>query len=365
MIEAEAEYFANPSSLHSLGRKSKKKLNEARDFVAKTINAQEEEIIFTSGATEANNFIFKSLSYDLIIASPAEHACVIEAAKASRKPIHWLSLSQEGLIDINELSKVIEQNSDKKILVSIMHGNNEIGTLQDLKQITALKDKYTNFIFHSDAAQTFSKHPIDVQELKLDAISVSAHKIHGPKGIGFTFLRKALADEVSLGNFLLLSGGGQENNLRSGTENLPGILGLTKAIELAQNPQGLKHIKTLSDKLYQGLQEKVKFKLNGANLENRIIGNFNISLLDCKLKSEELVLQLDLNKIAVSSGSACSSNKNDGEAGILSSYVLRACGIPEPIAQKAIRISISRFNTLEEVEKLIQIIEQVNLRFKA
>lgn len=359
--------YGNPSSLHSLGRKARKELNKARKYIADSINAEEKEIIFTSGATEANNFVFKALDYDLIITSPSEHPCVLEPAKATALPIIWLNLDSEGFIDIKELEKNLENFKKKKILVSIMHGNNEIGTIQNLEKIGQLKNKYPNFFFHSDCVQTYTKLNIDVKKLQLDCISTSAHKIHGPKGVGFLYMKQNLLDEISLRRKTLLIGGGQENEHRSGTENLTGILAFAEAVRInTENSEAKNSFIDLWKNSFQTMKELPGAVVHGTqNLNQRVPGNINISFTDCSLNSEELVLQLDLAGIAVSSGSACSSNKSSpsSESGILSSYVLRACKIEDGVAKKAIRISLSQLSKKSELGESLKIIDGVIARF--
>lgn len=350
--ELNTGFYGNPSSLHSLGRKSRKALTEARSSISKILNADTEEIIFTSGATEANNFIFAKLDYDLIITSPAEHASVIEAAKASGKAIIWLDLDQQGFIDIEELTRHLEVNYERKILLSLMHANNEIGTLQDLDAISQLKQKHPNLIWHSDCVQSFSKYPIDVKELNIDLISASAHKIHGPKGCGLLYIRKQLKPSTGL-----ITGGGQEFGLRSGTENLIGILAMTEAAKSLANK--IDKLKTLHNYMQQELAKIDGLIINGP--PGRLLGNFNICLTHCRLKSEELVLQMDLAGVCISSGSACSSNKAAAE--ITSSYVLRACKIKEDIASKSVRVSLSILNNETEIDEFIKITKEIQSRF--
>jgi cysteine desulfurase len=354
------DYFANPSSLHSLGFKSQALLNSCRKQFAGSLNAGADEIVFTSGATESNNAVFDMLDYDLIITSPSEHASVIEPAKASGKPILWLNLDHEGFINLEELHALIKQNRSAKILLSIMHGNNEIGTLQDLESISELLKNFDNVIFHSDCVQTFSKHHLDFSKIKIHLASFCAHKIHGPKGVGALYINKKIQENNHLKKSAFMSGGSQELGLRSGTENLAGIAAFLKALEIAQAPNCSKIIFDRSYDFYKRLQANHRLALNGPkDFSKRVIGNLNLSFLDCKLKSEELLLQLDLAGIYASSGSACTSNKSSASAQILPSYVLRACQIDSSIAERAIRLSISRFNTVQELDNSIDLIAKL------
>jgi cysteine desulfurase len=334
LIDSFKTTFANPSSVHALGKSAKKKIEEARTFIARSINAEPNEIFFLSGATEANNTVFKACDYDLIITSPSEHASVIEAAKASRQEIFWLDLDQEGYISLDELESILAQNFNteapdkrssisKKILVSIMHANSEIGTVQDIKAIGNLCEKY-KAIFHSDCVQSLGKLDIDVKDSKLDLISASAHKLHGPKGLGFIYIASKLQDSIL--DKALIIGGGQERGFRSGTENVNSIIAFAKALEISLDPEKRNKVKELQKKLWMKLKNLKSVILNGPqNLENRLSGNLNLSFMDLKFNSEQLVLQLDLRGVCVSSGSACTSNKKNFEDSFIeSSYVLRA-----------------------------------------
>jgi cysteine desulfurase len=367
LIDSFKNSFANPSSIHELGRSAKKRIEEARTFIARSINAEPHEIFFLSGATEANNTVFKACDYDLIITSPSEHASVIEAAKASRQEIIWLNLDQEGYISLNELENILAKNSNagngvlqrspKKILVSIMHANSEIGTVQNLKAIGDLCEKY-KATFHSDRVQSLGKLDIDVKNYKLDLVSASAHKLHGPKGLGFIYIAEKLQDHIL--DKALITGGGQERGFRAGTENVNGIIAFAKALEVSLDPEKRNKVKELQKKLWLKIKNLKSVILNGPkNLEKRLSGNLNLSFMDLKFNSEQLVLQLDLKGICVSSGSACTSNKKNTAEIIESSYVLRACQIDEDIARRAIRISLSWMNDEAELEKLTEIITKL------
>ena len=369
LIDSFKDSFANPSSVHGLGRSAKKKIEEARTFIANSINAEPSEIFFLSGATEANNTVFKACNYDLIITSPSEHASVIEPAKASCKEVIWLNLDQEGYISLDELENILAKNSNaenevvqqspKKILVSIMHANSEIGTIQDLKAIGDLCEKY-KAIFHSDCVQSLGKLDIDVKNYKLDLLAASAHKLHGPKGLGFIYIANKLQESIM--DKALIIGGGQERGFRSGTENSNAIIAFAKALEISLNPEKRNRVKELQKKLWLQLKDLKSVVLNGPkDLEKRLSSNLNLSFMDLKFNSEQLVLQLDLRGICVSSGSACTSNKKNTveDSLIESSYVLRACQIDEDIAKRAIRISLSWMNDETELEKLTEIIQKL------
>ena len=352
------EYYANPSSLHSLGRKSKKAINKARKYFAKEINAEANEIKFLSGATEANNTVFKISDYDHIITSPSEHASIIEPAKAAHKSISWLNLDNEGFIDLTELESILkgQQELGKKVLVSIMHANSEIGTIQNLEAIGKLCKQY-GAIFHSDCVQSLSKIPIDVKKFNLDFISCSAHKLHGPKGIGFLYISERIQEQIQ--DQALIIGGGQEENLRSGTENLHSILAFAEALKISSKSENIKKIRELQKYTLERLESLPGIVINGPkDLSKRLVTNINFAATNLNFTSEQLVLQLDLRGICISSGSACSYNKGN-PALIESSYVLRACKIPEQIAQKSVRLSVSWTNSKNEVDKFIEILENL------
>lgn len=332
--------YANPSSIHRLGQEANKLLKQARKTVADYISASPEEIIFCSGASEINNSIIKITDPDLIISSTIEHSCMLEAIKHSKKQIEWLEVNQQGYIDLEDLEQKLKLHKNKKILVTIMHGNNEIGSINEINSIKNICKQFSNIIFHSDCVQTFMKHSIDAKDF--DSAAFSSHKIHGPKGLGIWYLKSSLQNSSRA----LIHGGGQEFGLRSGTENIIAILAFAKLIEYGLPEKN--NIFNLQSKFYESVKNFCV--LNGPSLNKRVLGNLNLSFTNLKFKSEELVLRLDLQKIAVSSGSACSSKSSQ----ILSSYVLRACKIPEEIASKAIRISFGKLNTEEELNKLIQ-----------
>ncbi len=348
-----AQDYANPSSLHSAGRKARAALKEARAQIAASIKAEPEEIIFTSGATESNNTVLAALDYDLLITSPSEHASLLEPAKAHAPEIIWLSLDQEGFINSSELEAALKQHTNKKILVSIMHGNNEVATVQDLARIGAVCKKH-NAIFHTDAAQTWLKLPIDVRAMNIDLLSASAHKVHGPRGTGFLYLSK----RAQLKREGLILGGGQEQGLRAGTENVASIVAMAELTKIYK-PEKLRELET---KLISELKNIPGLVINGPQDRTHAVpGIINLALTQAPWLSEQLVLQMDLKNICISSGSACSSNKAAAE--IQSSYVLRACRLPDEIASKSVRISLSTINTIEEITLLSSILE--NLKTKS
>ncbi len=352
LLELLAQDYANPSSLHSAGRKAKAALEGAREKIAGTINAEIEEIIFTSGATESNNTVLAALNYDLLITSPSEHSSLLEPAKAHAHEIIWLNLDQEGFINHNELESLFQKHATKKILVSIMHGNNEIATVQDLARIGALCKKH-NALFHTDAAQTWLKLPIDVRAMNIDALSASAHKVHGPRGIGFLYLSKSAQERLH--NNGLMLGGGQEHGLRAGTENLASIVAMAELTKI-YNPEKLRELET---QLIEELRKIPGLVINGPLDRSRAVpGIINLALTQAPWLSEQLVLQMDLKGVCISSGSACSSNKAATE--IQSSYVLRACRLPDEIASKSVRISLSIMNTIKEIQNTINALKELS-----
>ena len=353
-----SEVFGNPNSIHSQGRKAKKYIEEARKVFSEFLKCDASEIVFTSCASESNNFFLKQMPADLIITSPSEHSCVLESVKASGKKIHWLSLDQYGYFQRDELKKLVLDNLDKTILISLMYGNNEIGSVNDIEYLSTLRKFHSKLFIHSDCVQALTKLDIDLSKLNIDSISCSAHKIHGPKGVGFIYLNKRVQGILSLKNLSLIHGGGQESGFRSGTQNVVGIAAFAQAIKVSSDNLFLKKLDHyFLDKLFE-FKELVTLN---SPFDKRVPGIFNIYLPKSRLNSEELVLQLDLKNICVSSGSACSSLKGDSQ--IISSYVLRACGIPSSIAEKSVRISLSRHNTSIEIDHFFQIIAELSTKF--
>jgi cysteine desulfurase len=353
-----SEVFGNPNSIHSQGRKAKKYIEEARNVFSEYLKCDDSEIVFTSCASESNNYFLKQLPVDLVITSPAEHSCVLESVKASGKKIHWLSLDKHACFKKEELKNLVLENLDKTILISLMYGNNEIGSINDIEFLSSLKDIHSKLFIHSDCVQALTKLEIDLSKLKLDSISCSAHKIHGSKGVGLIYLNKRVQGILSLKNLSLIHGGGQENGFRSGTQNVVGIAAFAQALKASSDNSFLEKLdRYFLDKLFE-FQELVTLN---SPVDKRVPGIFNLYLPKSRLNSEELVLQLDLKNICVSSGSACSSLKGDSQ--IISSYVLRACGLPSSIAEKSVRISLSRHNTSTEIEHFFQIIAELSAKF--
>lgn len=348
VAETMKDYYGNPSSAHSLGVKAEKRINEAREIAAKTINAGKDEIIFTSGGSESNNFLIKGFvkAGGKIITTKIEHPSVmntcIELEKEGIK-VHYLDVDNKGLISLQELSDNIDKDT---VLVSIMHVNNEIGVIQDIEAIGKLiKEKSSRAKFHVDAVQSFGKLKIDVQKSKIDLLSASGHKIHGPRGSGMAYVKKGLSPRP------LICGGGQERNLRSGTENLAGIAGFAAAADIMNKTMDQNYIKVKSLKDYfinnlEGFKD-VKINSRGEEYSPYIL---NVSFSG--VKGEVLLHLLEAEGIYVSTGSACSAKKNGD------SYVLKAIGLDKSLINGTIRFSFSEYNTLEEIDYTISKLEK-------
>lgn len=347
MIPYFSEYFGNPhSNNHEFGRSANNAVDEARANVANLINAETNEIIFTSGATESNNFAIKSIAKDYfekecqIITAKTEHKCVLESCHELEKEgfqVTYLDVDEDGIIKLSELENLLKE---KKALVSIMHANNEIGVLQPIKEIGELCKKY-NSIFHSDIAQSIGTQKIDVVEMNIDACSISAHKIYGPKGIGSLYISNNIKNTLRP----LMSGGGQEMNLRSGTLSPALCVGLGEACkDISQNREKYtKHFEEIKSALLSDLDSSnLDYVING-NIKQRIPNNLNISI---KGKVAEQMFNF-MPHIALSSGSACTSGT------IERSHVLSAMKLDDSRIDGSFRISAGRSTTKEEIKELI------------
>ncbi|QLY81103.1 cysteine desulfurase family protein [Clostridium intestinale] len=335
------EYYGNPSSLHKLGLNAERMLLTSREELAKTINATSDEIFFTSGGSEGNNFILKGIgkSGNNIITTKFEHPSVLNALNELREQgitVHELSLNENGEVDLEELKSFIDKNT---VLVSIMHVNNEIGTIQPIEEIgKIIKDNSTRAKFHVDGVQSYGKIAIDVKKANIDYLTVSSHKFHGPKGVGFCYIRKGLRLKP------LISGGGQESGFRSGTENLPGVMGMVVASKMAQASikESYKKVWEIKEHFIEKLKGIENIKINSPLKEN--ISPYILNVSFTGIRGEVLLHALEENGIFVSTGSACSSR------GGKESHVLKALGLDYKDIDGAIRFSFSRFNTLEEVD---------------
>lgn len=345
------ENYGNASSLYDLGYKSKEAINEARIKVAKVLNAKPNEIYFTSCGSESDNLALKGVARanrqkgNHIITSKIEHPAVLNTCKQLEKEgfkVTYLNVNKKGFVDLEELKNSINSNT---ILVSIMFANNEVGTIQPIKQIANIVHKY-NAIFHTDAVQAVGNVKIDVQEMGIDLLSMSAHKFYGPKGVGALYVRKNV-------NFVQLQNGGhQENDKRAGTENVAGIVGLGKAIELADKNMEENNKKLLELRQYflEQIKNKMPYiRING-DLNNRLPGNINISFL--YVNGKDIVKMLANYGICTSSGSACSSGLPQP------SHVLLAMGLNEGIAKSSLRITLGKENTKEDIDYLVKAMEE-------
>jgi len=353
-----SEKFGNTMSLHSFGQEAKIALEESREAVANLMGARPEEIIFTSSATESNNLALKGIAFankdkgKHIIISSIEHACIMETSKWLEKQgfeITRLRVDQYGLISPKEVAKAIRKDT---ILVSIMHANNEIGTIEPIKEIGKIiklksESLKSTIYFHTDAAQTFGKIPINVDEMNLDLVTVSSHKIYGPKGVGALFIRKGTKIEP------ILHGGGHEFGLRSSTVNVAGIVGFAKACEIAQREiaREAKRQIRLRDKIIKTILKTIKkSKLNGHPIK-RLPNNINFSFPG--VEGESLIGLLDFEGIAASTGSACSSEK------LQASHVLLAIGLKPEEAHSSLRLSLGRFTTEKDVDYLLAVLPKI------
>ncbi|MBW3004775.1 cysteine desulfurase NifS [Candidatus Woesearchaeota archaeon] len=342
------EKYGNASSIHSFGEEAKDAFENARQMLANYINAEPEQVIFTSGGTESDNFAIKGTAYALrnkgkhIITSKFEHPAVLECCQALEKEgfeVTYLNISRDGFVNSEELKKAIRKDT---VLVTIMTANNEIGTIQDIEKIGKICSE-KEVIFHTDAVQSLGKVTLDVKEVNVDLVSFSAHKIHGPKGIGALFVR----DKKQLQP--LLQGGAQEFGLRPGTENVSGAVGFAKAVDMISETD-VKKMTELRDYLIEKLLEIPEACLNGSR-ENRLCNNINVSF--SHIEGESILLGLDDKGVAVSTGSACTSRKLEP------SHVLLAMGIKPEDAHGSIRLSLSKYTTKEEIDYVIKAVKDV------
>jgi cysteine desulfurase len=343
-----SEKYGNASSSHGMGRTAREAIEKAREIIAKSINAKPEEIYFTSGGTESNNWALKELHFanpakKKIIVSKIEHDSILENARFLEKmgvKVIYLDVDNQGLIDFEQLKKEI--NSDT-LLVSIIQGNNEIGTIQDIEKIGSLC-KSKGVYFHTDACQSYTKTQIDVKKQNIDLMTLNAHKIHGPKGIGVLYIRNGVKI------FPMLHGGGHERKMRSGTENVPAIVGFGEAVGIA-NEKDVKNMEKNRDYLIKKILEIPNTKLNGATGKNRLCNNINISFSN--IEGEAIGQYLEGRAIYVSTGSACASHS------LKKSHVLKAIGSSDLEINSSIRISLSKFTKKEEMDYFIEILKGV------
>ena len=346
------EKYGNASSVHIFGQQAKEALEKSRKIIEKEINAKASEIVFTSGGTESNNFAITGLCYanypskNHIITTKIDHDCVMNTCKYLEKhgtKVTYLDVNSEGFISPKDVETAI---NDKTFLVSIIHGNNEIGTIQNLEEIGKICKK-KGILFHSDACQSFTKVPIDVKKMNIDLLTLNGHKIHGPKGVGALYIREGVKIDP------LFHGGGHERGFRSGTENVSGIVGFGKAVDIA-NGKDVKKMEELRNYFIERAQKIKGVKLNGP-LKNRLCNNINLCIE--KIDGEALGGYLENEGIYTSTGSACSSHTG------AKSHVLKAIGRSDKEIASSIRISISKYTTKEEIdfvlEKITKTIEKL------
>ena len=347
VVEYMTDFFGNPGSVHWFGRQGRQAVDEAREQVAKLINAQPNEIFFTSGGTESDNIALKGIAYanrsrgNHIITSAIEHHAVLEPCEELKKEgfdITVLPVDEFGLVDVEAVKAAIKPET---ILISVMFANNEVGTIQPIAEIGALA-KEKGIYFHTDSVQAVGNWPIDVKAMNIDLLTMSGHKFNAPKGIGALYVRKG----VRLRS--IIQGGGQERHLRPGTENVPGIVGLGMAAEKARTglEEKIRFTTQLRNRLLDGILAKVPdIKLNG-HPTKRLPGNVNVSVI--YVEGESLLLNLDMKGIAASSGSACTSGSLDP------SHVLLAMGLDHATAHGSLRLTLGADNTEEDVDYFLE-----------
>ena len=358
MLPYLGDVFGNPSAIYCYGQEARSALEQARAQVAGLIGARSEEIIFTSGGTEADNLALIGVAYahknrgNHIITTAIEHHAIIETARFLEKrgfEVTYLGVDGQGLVDPDDVRRAI---TDRTILISVMQANNEIGTIQPLAEIGGIA-REAGICFHSDAVQAVGHIPVDVDELGVDLLSMSAHKFYGPKGVGALYLRKGTRLEA------LMYGGGQEGNRRSGTENTPGIIGLGRAVELARQEmaQEAGQLTRLRDRLIQDTLQRISHSRLNGHPKKRLPNNVNISF--DFVEGESLVLNLDLKGICASTGSACSSSSLEP------SHVLLALGLPRPQAHGSLRFTLGKWTTESDIDQVLEVLPPIVARLRA
>lgn len=353
MTDVLSNYYGNPSAQHAIGRTAKGILEIARRNVAELINAKSSEIFFTSGGTEADNIVIRSAVTDLgvknIITSPVEHHAVLYTAEEMHEKgmanLHLVKINNKGETDLEDLNKLASLYPES--LISLMHANNEIGTLADLKAISEIAKKH-HCIFHSDTVQTMGHYKIDVEELGIDFLACSAHKFNGPKGTGFLYIKNIHKLKP------MITGGGQEKNLRAGTENLHGIVGLAKALEISNKTiaEKQKKIQTLKNLMFELIKEKIPGAgFNGVTDENGSLYTvLNVSVPPNPI-GDMLLFKLDIEGVCASGGSACSSGANKG------SHVLAAINHPDD--RTGLRFSFGKFTTEDDIRFAVDKLQKI------
>ncbi|MCL0076067.1 cysteine desulfurase NifS [Dehalococcoidia bacterium] len=362
VLEAMSPYFnirfGNPSSIHWFGQEARGAIEEAREKVAALIGGRGEEIVFTSGGTEADNFAIKGTAYanepngNHIITSSIEHHAVLESCRFLERRgtrVTYLPVDKYGLVDPEDVGAAI---TEKTVLISIMHASNEVGTIQPIAEIGKIA-RERGIPFHTDAVQTAGHIPVNVDELGVDLLSMSAHKLYGPKGMGALYIRKG----TRLVSFM--HGGEQERRRRASTENVPGIVGFGRAAELAQSELGKesRRLISLRTQLIEGLLERIdRLTLNG-HPTKRLPNNVNVSIEF--VEGESILLNLDLEGIAASTGSACSSSSLEP------SHVLLALGLPHELAHGSLRFTMGLYTTEEDIGRVLEVLPPVVARLRA
>lgn len=359
MLPYFTEHFGNASSHYSFGEEAKAGLEKAREQVASLINAEASEIYFTAGGSESDNWAIEGATLKLkekgnhIITSKIEHHAVLHTCEYLEKrhgfEVTYLDVDEDGKISLDELEKAIK---DTTVLITIMFANNEIGTVEPIKEIAEIAKKH-KVLFHTDAVQALANINIDVKDLGIDMMSMSSHKIYGPKGIGALYIRKG----VVIDN--LIHGGAQERKKRAGTENIPAIVGFGKACELAEKnfDNHVKHLTTLRDKLINGIEEAIPYMRVNGHRTDRLPGNANFAFK--YIEGEGMLLLLDHVGIAGSSGSACTSGSLDP------SHVLLAIGLPHEIAHGSLRLTVGDFTTEEDIDYIIEQLPMIVERLRS
>jgi cysteine desulfurase len=357
MLPHFSDSFGNPSSIYSYGQEAKGAVEKAREQVATLIGARDEEIVFTSGGTEADNFAIEGAALakperNHIITSTIEHHAVIETCRFLERrgfKVTYLPVDKDGLVNPTDVRNTI---TDKTSLISIMHANNEIGIIQPIKELAAIAREAGVYI-HTDAVQTAGQIPVNVDDLGVDMLSISAHKLYGPKGIGALYIKKG----TKLVPFM--HGGGQERNRRGGTENVPGIVGFGKATEIAREvmTEETERQTQLRDRLINNILEQIDgVRLNG-HPTNRLPNNVNVSI--DYVEGESMLLNLDLENICASTGSACSSSSLEA------SHVLLALGLPHEQAHSSLRFTVGKWTTDEDVDRVLEVLPDIVARLRA
>jgi cysteine desulfurase len=352
------EEYGNASSIHRFGRNARTAIDQARETIAKLLNAEPREIYFTSGGTEGDNLAIKGVAWALrdkgthIITSEIEHEAVLNTCKYLEKngyAVTYLPVDRYGMVDLDDLNKAI---TDGTILISIMHANNEVGTIQSAKELGALAGQ-RGVLFHTDAVQSVGKLPVDVKALNVDLLSMSSHKFYGPKGVGALRIRKGTKIQS------LAHGGHHEDWKRAGTENVPGIVGMAKALEICHEEMAIVSNREgqLRDALQKGILEAIEDVHVNGHPTQRLPGS--LSLCFEAVEGEALILSLDLKGVAASTGSACSSGSLEP------SHVLKAMGVPIELAHGSARLTLGRGNTQEDIDYVLEILPEIVERLRS